>query len=44
MSTWTYTIQALNASIMTTDVTYAERKSKSGYRVICKRTPTIRRF
>jgi hypothetical protein len=37
MIVWKYTILSNAGSILTSNTEYAEKKSKSGYRVYCKR-------
>ncbi|MFO8078439.1 MAG: hypothetical protein R6U21_07355 [Thermoplasmatota archaeon] len=44
MITWTYRIQAMNGCILTKNAAYAERKSRHGYRVFCKRDSSINRY
>ena len=41
MMTWIYTIKAGASTIITGDPFYAERKSKTGYIVFCKRKNNV---
>ena len=44
MMTWIYKILGANSTIITSNLEYAERISKLGYVVFCKRESNIYRF
>jgi len=44
MITWRYKIQGTDKTIITRNTEYAEKKSKLGYIVFCKRESNIYKF
>ncbi len=44
MMAWRYKIQGSNNTIITSSSEYAEKKSKLGYIVFCKRESNVYRF